>query len=287
MYTEAGTQYKIAKDFELAADCYLEARKIYQEKAKDRTRFINCYVEAAQCLKEINPESAVKYYQQAAHAQMSNNRFSQAAKYFQEVAKIQDTQLFDRDGAIESYQNAFDAYKNANSLTTAHGCLSSVAELLSNAKQYMRAIEMFEKIASYYADENNAMQHQVTANLYKALLCAFVQEVIEQQKAETSYTRSQLDLYNSTYPSFYGTDESNFIDELLIAYNECNLEAFQKSLGKRRYKLDQWTIDMLLPIKRILDGKEGPTNNNNLAQEFGIGNSTNEEEVYDALADLQ
>jgi alpha-soluble NSF attachment protein len=259
-YKEAGVQLKIAKDFRQSADLFIKASEIYLSKCEDKMNAAICFSEAGLVLKQVDSTDSVKYYSRSAELYQIMGRAGPAAKIWDEVAVIYDSELFDRGSAINSYISSGDCYRSTKSETSANSEYIKAANLMASDARYLDAVKLFEQISDYYSRQAT-MPHHVNNCCYKALLCSLVHEVKNEQKGKLAKSAAKLTQYTTIYPTFEDNDDARLISEIIQHYEANDVEAFQNSLNKRKYKLDQMAIDMLIIIKRAMEGSLTVANN--------------------------
>lgn len=264
-YKEAGVQLKIATDYKEAGDLFLKSAEMYLNKCEDKMNAAISFGEAGQILKQVDATAAAKWLKKSAELYQLMGRAGPAAKIWDDVAVVYDQDLFDRDQAIKCHIAAGDCYRSTKSETSANGCYMKAANLMSQDQKWLDAVAMYEKIAEYYSRQTT-MPHHVNNCCYKALLCMMVQEVKNENKGTVEKTKNKLELYTSSYPTFEDHDDARMVGDVIKFYEANDTESFQATLNKRKYKLDQWAIDMYLILKRAMDGTLATTPTGETAQ---------------------
>lgn len=287
LYKEAGVQLKIAKDYRESANLFLKAADMYLNKCEDKMLAAVTFSEAGLVLKQVDATESVTNYRRAAEIYQLMGRASPAAKIWDEIAVMYDQDLFDRENAIKCHISAGDCYRNTKSETSANGCFMKAANLMSLDGRYLDAVRLYEQIAEYYSRQTT-MPHHVNGCCYKALLCMFVHEVKNEQRGAVVKTKEKLSFYTTSYPTFDDHDDARMVGEIIQHYEANDVEAFQASLNKRKYKLDQWAIDMLIILKRAMEGALTSTNDTDgQSQEPQVNAKVHKPEQYTQNAGVE
>lgn len=106
-FTKAGNAFKLANLWESAGEAFLKAADCleHENETSDAT---NKLVEAANSYKKINPVKAIKTFNRVIELYNDAGKFSQSARYYQEVAEIYE--------ADENFKGAMEAYQQAANL---------------------------------------------------------------------------------------------------------------------------------------------------------------------------
>ena len=103
-FTKAGNAFKLANLWESAGDAFIKAAECLQHE-NEVTDSSNKLVEAANSYKKINPVKAVKTFNRVIEIFNEAGKFSQSARYYQEVGEIYEADG-NTEGAQEAYQQA-------------------------------------------------------------------------------------------------------------------------------------------------------------------------------------
>jgi len=256
MYDKAAAQYKLSKNWQEAGDCYVKAAELC-EKTKNDTEGCNFYINAAKAYKNISGAEALKYYKIAVDLHTANNRFATAAKLYKEIAELEE-----KDGhvtsAIKAWADAADCYFAEDSSTSGNQCLLQVAALCATDGDYKRAAATFEKVAQSSLEGSKLVQYSVKDYMYKAALCLFV-DCAKNKGGEVKEVEKAIEKYKDLFPAFDGSRECKFLEDIVKAFDDGDVETFTGHVFKydQVLKLDNWQASMLLEIKTAL--KAGPS----------------------------
>lgn len=251
LFSKAAAQYKIAKAWQEAGDAYVKAGELSLQASNNHDA-INHYTNAAKCFKTGgNKQDAVRMYELVVQKQQENNKFSVAAKLYKEIAELEEADL--RIGnAIEAYQKAADAFKADDAQTSGNQMLIKVADLCATQDDYKRAIQIYEAVAAESMD-NNLTKWSVTEYFFKSALCYLAQSAKLNNDSGT-LVKGALERYKDMHPAFETSRECTFLEKLLPAYEERNVDDFTDIVGEfdQMFKLDKWKSTLLLSAKNSL-----------------------------------
>merc|ERR1712113_608374 len=139
--------------------------------------------EAGKCYRHVDFHKAIDAYKNAIQLNLDADRFGQAARLEEEIGDmLAEDEHFDE--AIESYEQSADYYEAENDTGNRNKRLLKVAHMAGKAKQWNKAIKIFENTAKQSAD-NNLLRWKVKEYIFKAMLlqiCALAQADIEKTK---------------------------------------------------------------------------------------------------------
>lgn len=283
---KAAAQFKISKNWQEAGDAFAKSADIAEKQLKEIHEATTDYVNAAKCFKNVSSELALKYYQLAVDLHMENNKFSQAARIWKELAELNEKEM-NAEGAMNAYQKAADCFEAEDSKVNASSCLIKVADLAAEQQDYKKAIEIYENVSNASL-ENTAARWSVKDYLFKALLCQFVmaastskQDMDAMDAAIAKYTEmlpslegkhtnsrnkaDTLEVWRLTVVYYFcfffpGTRELKLINETVAAFKADDETAFSDRVFEHEeiYKLDKWSINVLFAVHKLL--KDGPKN---------------------------
>jgi alpha-soluble NSF attachment protein len=103
-FTKAGIKFKLACLWDSAGGAYTQAAEclLTEGEAYDGASKL---VEAGNCFKKSNPVKAIKTFNRVIDLNNEAGKFSQSARYYQEVAEIYEADD-NTKGALEAYQQA-------------------------------------------------------------------------------------------------------------------------------------------------------------------------------------
>lgn len=128
-YNQAGTAYKLGKDFDKAGNAYLLSAENYKLSG-DAHSANRAFIEASGAYRKNNPKKAckillnrvIKYYNDL-------NNLEQSARYYKEIAGIHESMGNYRE-SIDMYREAVEIYKGENTPASAKTSLEKIYTLL-------------------------------------------------------------------------------------------------------------------------------------------------------------
>ncbi len=166
---KAAAQFKISKQWQEAGDAYARSAEIADKQLKDVHEACTDYVNAAKAYKNVSGELSIRYLQRAVDLHMENNKFSQAARLWKEMAEMQEKEM-NYDAAGHCYEKAADCFQAEDSRVNAASCMIKVADLALEQEKFARAIEIYDKVSNDSLD-NTAARWSIKDYLFKALIC--------------------------------------------------------------------------------------------------------------------
>jgi len=248
LFEKAANTYKLAKKWEDAAASYCKAAECYL-KLKSNHEAAQQLINASNCYKKTQVSEAIVCLGRAINMYTEDGRFSIAAKHQKEIAELYEAEL-DTERAMDAYQQAADFYDGEGSSSSTNQCLLKVAQFAAQLEKYDKAVELFEKVARSSL-ENNLLKWSVKDYFVRAAICILCNEdFVDAQRA--------VDRYKEWDPSFASQKEFKFLEDLIKAVEEKNIEEFTAVVVEfdSLIKLDQWKTSMLLKIKNTLKSEE-------------------------------
>lgn len=251
LYAKAANSYKMAKKWREAGDCFCKCADLQKEGAKHEAA--TNYINGAGCYKKVWAEGAISALSKAVDCYTDMGRFAMAAKQEQAIGEIYETELVDLPKACEAYTQAADWYQGEESSSSANKALLKVAAFSAQLENYDRAIEIYEQVATQAID-NNLLKWGAREYFLKAGLC-------QMATGDILTARRAADRYKEIFPSFQDTRESKFLEDLLTAVEEEDVEKFTNVVAEydSMTRLDAWYTTILLRIKKQLQEEESLT----------------------------
>jgi alpha-soluble NSF attachment protein len=247
LYQKAANQFKLAHEWNDAADCYVQYA-MCSSKLGIASDEANGYVEAANCLKRISTANSLEWYNKAIALFSNSGRYGQAAKQLRNVAEMleQDEQL---EKAVDFFQRAVDMYMmDEHSKSNMSQCSIKVAELSARLGKYEEAAKGFEKEGEKSLS-NNLLQFGAREHFLKA-------GILYLAAGDPVTATIACDRYHQMDPRLEGTRESELLKGLTSACVENDLDAFLAAV--QRYdsisRLDPWKTQILVVAKGKLAG---------------------------------
>jgi len=251
LYSKAAAQYKIAKAWQEAGDCYVKAAE-NANLSNNPHDALNHYTNAAKCFKTAGSTAdAVRMFELVVAKQQENNKFSVAAKLYKEIGEMEEADL-KFGNAIAAYEKAADCFTADDAQTSADQMYIKVADLAAMEEDYKRAIELYERVSLASVD-NNLTKWSVTDYLFKACLCWLALSA-KAGNDRGRLVRDALDKYKDMHAQFEQSREYQFLDKLVPAFEERDVEAFQDEVANfdMMFKIDRFKSTLLLKAKNSI-----------------------------------
>jgi len=250
LYVKAGNLFKMAKKWHEAGNCFVKSAELQLKQNDAKHEAASNYADAATCFRKVNAQHAADCLQKAAEIYTDMGRFTMAAKQHNSIAELYETEAPDLEKAMYHYEKAGDYYKGEESKSAANKCFLKVAQFAASLEQYRRAIDIYEEVAISSAD-NTLLRYSAKDYFFKAALCHLCQDVLDAQHAITRY--------DELHPAFADSREHKLLKDVILAVEEKNLDAFTAAVKdyEKISRLDDWTVTMLLRVKKQCGDGEG------------------------------
>lgn len=254
-YTQAANHFKMAKKDELCAQMF-EKAGFCCEKADDRYFASDHYVSAAKAyLKSKDLEKTKELYSKAIRLRKEINNYSMAAKLLKEIGEIANNNC-DYEEAQRDFEEAANYYEEENQPSTGNAVRTLSAECLVKLKKFDKAMETFENIGNYMT-HNKLLRWSAKNSFFNAILCLMS---ITGKNCEEA--RKALVRYGGICREFESSREYSFANRLIEALESGDKETFTTVMyeADEKLNLDDWKLNVLVGIKKELDGAESAKN---------------------------
>ena len=182
---------------------------------------------------------------------MKNNSDS-LAKVWKVVAEIYKTIKIRR--FYFSYQQAVDLFEAEDLPVQACSCYIKIAELSAEQENYVKAIEIYEKVSNKSLD-NIGMKWSIKNYLFKAFLCQFMLSTKSKDEEMTIIEESiqkYMNILNAV--PINDTKELTLIQNCVQAVKQKDVDKFAEQVYKydEMYKLDSWSLKILSKVKATI-----------------------------------
>eukprot|EP00123_Amoebidium_parasiticum_P009062 comp19205_c0_seq1/m.21940 comp19205_c0_seq1/g.21940 ORF comp19205_c0_seq1/g.21940 comp19205_c0_seq1/m.21940 type:complete len:292 (-) comp19205_c0_seq1:92-967(-) len=251
LFTKAANAYKMAKKWREAGDCFTRVAELQKEGSKHESA--TNYINAATAYKKVWADGAVVALTQAVECYTDMGKFTMAAKQEMVIAEIYETDIVDLEKACEAYSQAADWFLGEDQNSSANKALLKVAQYSAQLEKYDRAIEIYEKVAAQSID-NNLLKWGAKEYYLKAGLCHMC-------SGDILTARRAVDRYKEQFPSFQDQRECKFLEDLLQAMEDEDVEKFTNVVAEydNMTRLDAWMTSILLRIKKTMTEEESLT----------------------------
>lgn len=244
LFQKAGNSYKMAKNWTMAGRAFCQAAEIHL-KQNTKHEAANMYNEAANSYKKIDPQEALTCLIKSTDIYIDMGRLVMAAKQYQTIAELYETDVVDLPNAMIYYEKSADLFKTEENNAAANKCLLKVAQFAAQTEKYARAIEIYEQIGSA-SIENNLLKYGARDHFFRAGLCHLCIDCLNCQQA--------IAKYEGILASFTDSRESNFLKQLVSAVEENSLDNFTNVVKEYDSisRLDNWCTTLLLRVKKSI-----------------------------------
>ncbi|CCI41182.1 unnamed protein product [Albugo candida] len=216
LFEKAGNQYKIAKNFQEAAQAFAKCADC-QMRLKESSRAAQFYQFAAESLNKVNPQDAVGYYRTAIAMLCDAGRFSNAAKLQKQIAETFEAQD-NKEEALENYRQAADYFSGENQSSSANSMLIKVAQISAQLERYDAAREIYENLAKSSMD-SNLLKFNAKNHLLNAGICALATK-------DLVLVQMKMGEYQDIDYTFGDSREGKFLQGMVKAYESFSADAF-------------------------------------------------------------
>ncbi|XP_043272379.1 alpha-soluble NSF attachment protein [Venturia canescens] len=244
-YQRAANMFKMAKKWPSAGAAFCEAATLHS-KAGSRHDAATNYVDAANCYKKTDPNEAANCLVKAIEIYTDMGRFTMAAKHHQSIAEMYESEAVDLELAVHHYEQAADYFRGEESISSANKCLLKVAQYAAQLKNYDKAIQIYEQVASASL-ESPLLKYSAKEYFFRAALCNLCVDPLNAQHA--------IERYQEQYPAFQDSREYKLVKSLIDLLEEQDLEGFTATVTDYDSisRLDPWYTSMLLRIKKQIN----------------------------------
>lgn len=250
MYNRAANQFKMAKEFQMAGDAFMEAGRCKKEIGTTHEMAMKAS-EAATCYKKVNFDLYTSALEECIAIYEDMGKFSMAAKQLMNIAEIAEKEHNKFEEACELYNRAAEYFEGEDQQSSVNKAKLRIAHLKAHPlKEFDAAAEEFEQLGDRYI-ESNLLKFSAKELYMKAGLCHLATgDYIAAERAHETYSQK--------FSQFVDTREEKLLKDILEALNEGDLEAFQQTIGEwdAISKFDAWMTGVMLVIKKNLEGAD-------------------------------
>ncbi|RCH87427.1 hypothetical protein CU098_000011, partial [Rhizopus stolonifer] len=242
IYEKAGNTFKLAQRWRDAGGAFVKAAELYKATPELQHESSKSFENAAKCLKRIDAQAAIEALKNAIEVDKQSSNFRNAAKHYQEIAEIYESEMIDLRGAKEHWEKASHLYMADDSPAMINKCLLKVAHFAAQLEEYTIAIDHFERVATDSID-NQLTKWSIKEYLLKAGLCSMC-------TGDIVKTRQLMQKYCALDLSFENTREYQFLEGILYCQENNDQDLFKQKIYEfdQTSKLDNWKISVLLKI---------------------------------------
>lgn len=259
LYEQAASQYRLDEAWDEQAKCLVRAAEIYEiNKPASRTP-LDCgkyYEDAAKAHLMTDAKRALKTYENAITVYKNNSSVTALARVYKAMADIYDGDLEEKLTSATYLEKAADAHFAADQAQNGNAMMLKVAQILASKQQFLRAGEIFEKLAKKGLEPTaKSDKYTVDDNLFKAALCQFVEGA---RKGDLDPLQKALFKYKG-WGEFDRSEQAKLLDDTIAAFEKSQKDVFLRILSKwdQRKNMNEWTAALFLIIRKVMDGTDG------------------------------
>lgn len=251
LYEHAATQFKLAKDWQEAGNCYDQCVFCAQRtgSANDEA---NKLQEAGNMFKKISTAQAVERYELAIAILSGEGRFSQAGKLLLTIAELYEGEAVGHQEAKTYYKRAAEMFElDDHGKTSFTKCNVKFAEYAAKDGELQEAIKIFE------TEGEKALQSTLTQFGAKEYL--FQAGLLHLAMGDSVTVNLAVERYCNVDPRFAGSREGVLLDSIARAFEAKDVDAFVDALSTYDTvtKLDAWKTDILVKVKDTMQPPAG------------------------------
>ena len=259
LFNKAGVQFKMARDWQQAADAFVQAAFASSNAGLPNEESQN-YLEAARCLKNLSLDQARAWYERAVKMYTDGGRFSQAGKILKEVAEAYEG-AGESAKALDFYSKASEVFElDEHSKTQVTSCILKKAEIMSNLavaeegkqideEKLMEAAKLFES-EGQKATNNPMLAFGAREHFLKAGICLLA-------LGDTVSVKVGVARFHDKDPKLETSREGVLLRGLAEAFAEGDVEAFRDKLHEYDSisRIDPWKSKLLLvTVNKLTSG---------------------------------
>eukprot|EP00216_Chloropicon_sp_CCMP2111_P005679 CAMPEP_0198235348 /NCGR_PEP_ID=MMETSP1446-20131203/1260_1 /TAXON_ID=1461542 ORGANISM="Unidentified sp, Strain CCMP2111" /NCGR_SAMPLE_ID=MMETSP1446 /ASSEMBLY_ACC=CAM_ASM_001112 /LENGTH=288 /DNA_ID=CAMNT_0043916483 /DNA_START=68 /DNA_END=934 /DNA_ORIENTATION=+ len=245
LYEQAANSFKLAKQWKEAAECYDLLSECFV-KLESLHEAASAMGSAAGCVKKVDPKLAIPYFSKSSDFYCNMGRLGMAAKALREAAEQLEA-VDSAEDALAFYERAVDLFETENQNSETNKCKLKMATINAELERYTKAIGLFEDVAKKSVD-NNLLKYSVKGYLLQAGICHLCTADVESMKGA-------MERYEDLDVTFSGTREYKFLEELIAAIEEGDVDQFTNVIAEfdSMTRLDAWKTKLLLRAKKVVD----------------------------------
>lgn len=247
---QAANIYRLRKELGKAGESFLKAAD-YQLKAGNDDEAANTFIEAFKCFKSSGAfTDAVSSLESAVNLFTKKGQFRRAANFKFDLGEIQESDLTDYKGAIESFETAGEWYEQDQSMALANKCYVRCADLKALDGQYIAAADLYSKLIK------NSLGNRLSQWSLKEY---FLKKGLTQLAAGDNVAATRtLQEGMKEDPNFRESREYNLLQGLIESVDEGDSEKLSQLVFDfdKFAKLDKWKTTILLKVKETITEAE-------------------------------
>lgn len=246
LYQQAANQYKLAKEWQEAANCFLQCAFCAKESGSTNDE-ANHFNEAGNLYKKISTAQAVEQYEKAISIYNAGGRFQQSGKLLMTIAELYESEHLTHKQTKEFYKRAAEMFElDDHGKSNFTKCNLKCAEYAAKDGEMKEAIDIFEKEGEK-ALQNNLLQYGAKDHFFRA-------GILHLAMGDSVTVNLAVEKYNALDPRFAGSREGELLANLAEAFEARDSEKFVEKLGDfdQITKLDAWKTEFLVKVKDLM-----------------------------------
>mmetsp|Transcript_71385 Transcript_71385/g.149173 ORF Transcript_71385/g.149173 Transcript_71385/m.149173 type:complete len:293 (-) Transcript_71385:389-1267(-) len=247
LYQQAANQYKLAKDWQQAAECFVQCAHCAQKQGSQNDE-ANFLMEAGHVLKKISSSQAVEQYEKAINIHSAGGRFQNAGKLLLQIAELLENERSSHKETKDYYKRAAEMFElDEFGKTSFTKCQLKYAEFAAKDGDFEEAIRIFESEGEK-ALSNTVMQFNAKEHFFKA-------GILHLAQGDPVSVNLAVEKYGSLDPRFSSSREGELLAALAQAFETQDVDMFVEKLHDYDSisKLDPWKTEFLLKVKTSMD----------------------------------
>lgn len=243
LYEQAATRFKLAKQWQEAANCYIQCVHCAQKLADAGDEARNL-VEAGNALRKVSSALALEQFEQAVGIYTAQGNFKQSGKLLLNIAELSENERMNNEGTRSWYERAAEMFElDDHGKTHLSQCKLKVAEYAAMAGDTQEAITIFE------AEGEKALQHSLSQ--FGAKDHFFRAGLLHLQKGDSVDLGLAIEKYTGLDPRFARSREGEFLAGLArqLAENDMGGLAAEIDDYESTNQLDAWKARVLLEVR--------------------------------------
>lgn len=246
LFQQAANQYKLAKDWPAAADCFERCANCAKEGGSPNEE-ANFYQEAGNVLKKVSSADAIVQYEKTIQIYNTGGRFSQSGKLLMQMAELLEAERMNHKDVKDYYKRAaemFDLDDHGKSNLTK--CNLKVADYAAKDGELQEAIQIFESEGEK-ALSNNLLRYGAKEHFLKA-------GILHMVMGDTVTVNLACEKYFSLDPTFQDSREGKLLAGMAEAFTNTDADMFIEKLSDYDTvtPLDSWKTDFLVKVKESM-----------------------------------
>jgi tetratricopeptide (TPR) repeat protein len=268
-YEEAAGIYRNQKQHTQCAEAYQKLGDVL-EKMGQANPAASAYKEAANqydasaLFDGMGYDNCIEMLRKAASIYSSSGKNGMAASVFKELAEKLEAEEEEGAwrGALLAWREAYDRYETDNAFPNMNNCLVKIAELSANLKDFKQSASTWDELL--YADWNREKKNSASSTMTRlsvqkyvinATLCRLAALKNTYDKEDVEIVQMGFTEKNDVGNNFEKSREYQLLQGLCKALELKDKQLFAKAIkiADEAIKLNEWTMNVLVSIKKVME----------------------------------